>query len=162
MGAAGTPVSWFYARPLPHIWSPTWWIGSFGGELQSYFIFPIKLCFPLPNWLSELIIWLSITKPWWLSNAQRARLGSRFTTNPETQEDTHSTNNEIQGRWSRTPVGALSFGQTFNQQVAARHAKLQALYSYDFILTPKYKAVDEKIAHMLNDGLHVRQPDGFT
>lgn len=33
---------------------------------------------------------------------------------------------------------------------------------YSFILTPKCKAVDEKIAHVLNDGLNVRQPDVFT
>lgn len=33
---------------------------------------------------------------------------------------------------------------------------------YSFILIPKCKAVDEKIAHVLNEELNVRQPDVFT
>lgn len=57
---------------------------------------------------------------------------------------------------------AYLFGQTFNQQVAAQCARFQALYRYNFTRTPKRKAVDEKIAHVLNDGFNVGQPDVFT
>lgn len=93
---------------------------------------------------------------------------SRFATNPKTHRETHSTNNKIlqprepPARFPRIPVRNYSFGQTFNLQVVTQCAKFQALYWYNFILTPKYKTVDEKIAHVLNDGVNVRQPDVFT
>lgn len=136
----------------------------FCSVLPSHSTFLIKLCFPSPNSLSEHVIWLSITKPWWLSNAQRAwlQIDWLWIQRPRERLIPRTTKSSGPGKQSWTPVRACSFGQTFNQQVAAQRARFQALYWYHFILTPKYKAVDEKIAHMLNDGLNVRQPDVFT
>lgn len=87
-------MSWFYARPLPHIWSHTWWTGSFEAKLPSYFTFPIKLCFPSSNSLSEHVIWLN-HQALMAFQCAKSMAWSRFATNPETQGETHSTNNKI-------------------------------------------------------------------
>lgn len=119
-GTVESLVSWFHARPLPHIWPQKWQTGIFVAELPSYFIFVMKLCFPSPDSLSEHVVWLSITNSWWHFKEERANLrhlwvGLAQTQRPSERHILPSTKSSRQWRWPWAPVRAYSFGQTFNQ-----------------------------------------------
>lgn len=137
----------------------------FVADLPSYFAFVIKLRFPSPNSLSERVVWLSITKLCWhfKSKEQILDASEQVCHNPS-----HAARDTVCQQLTPPATGGGQEHQRASIHLDRLSINRQWLNMPDFkhyisfILTPKCKAVAEKIAHVPNDGLKVRQPDVFT